>query len=64
MIEHVLAALAGLQIDNCEVWIDRQEIPGMDGSSQAYVEALDWAGKVTLDAPREQLIIGRHCTHR
>jgi UDP-3-O-[3-hydroxymyristoyl] N-acetylglucosamine deacetylase len=57
MIEHVLAALAGLQIDNCEVWIDGEELPGMDGSSREYVEALDWAGLTILDAPREQIVI-------
>jgi UDP-3-O-acyl N-acetylglucosamine deacetylase len=57
MIEHVLAALAGLQIDNCEVWIDGEELPGMDGSSREYVEALDWAGLSILDAPREQIVI-------
>lgn len=57
MIEHALAALAGLQIDNCEIWLDRQELPGLDGSSQAYVEALDWAGTVNQQAPRAELVI-------
>jgi UDP-3-O-[3-hydroxymyristoyl] N-acetylglucosamine deacetylase len=46
MIEHVLAALAGLQIDNCEVWVNAPEMPGCDGSSQMFVEALDTAGTV------------------
>lgn len=40
MVEHVLAALAGLQIDNCEIWIDGSEIPGLDGSCQPFVGAL------------------------
>jgi len=44
MVEHVLAALAGLQIDNCEVGVTAAEIPGCDGSSRAFVEALDQAG--------------------
>lgn len=57
MIEHALAALAALQIDNCEIWVDRQELPGLDGSSQAYVEALDWAGTTIQIAPRETLRI-------
>ena len=39
MVEHVLAALAGLRIDNCMVEIDAPETPGCDGSSQAFVEA-------------------------
>lgn len=57
MIEHALAALSALQIDNCEIWVDRQELPGLDGSSQAYVEALDGAGVVVQSAPREALLI-------
>ena len=39
MVEHVLAALAGLRIDNCEVWVDAAEMPGCDGSAKAFVEA-------------------------
>ena len=31
MVEHVMAALAGLQIDNCEVWVDGQEMPDQTG---------------------------------
>ncbi|MDX1962816.1 MAG: UDP-3-O-acyl-N-acetylglucosamine deacetylase [Pirellulales bacterium] len=57
MVEHALAALAGLQIDNCEIWLDRQELPGLDGSSQDYVDALTWAGVCAQQAPRAQLVI-------
>ena len=39
MIEHIMAALAGLQIDNCELWVDRPEMPGCDGSCLPFVEA-------------------------
>ncbi len=52
MIEHVMAALAGLQIDNCEVWVDQAEMPGCDGSSEPFVRALDAVGAVSQDAPR------------
>lgn len=52
MIEHVLAALTGLRIDNCEVWVDRPEIPGCDGSSLDFVQALDAAGIVEQSAMR------------
>jgi UDP-3-O-acyl N-acetylglucosamine deacetylase len=41
MVEHVLAALSGLQIDNCEVWVDQAEMPGCDGSAKTFVHALD-----------------------
>lgn len=57
MVEHVLAALAGLLIDNCEVWVDAPELPGLDGSSQPFVAALDQAGIVVQDAERPYLVI-------
>ncbi|MEE2737969.1 MAG: UDP-3-O-acyl-N-acetylglucosamine deacetylase [Planctomycetota bacterium] len=40
MVEHVLAALSGLGIDNCEIDINAPELPGCDGSSLAFVECL------------------------
>ncbi len=45
-IEHVMAALAGLEIDNVTVDIDGPEIPIRDGSFRDYVRALDEAGAV------------------
>ena len=57
MVEHIIAACAGLHVDNCEIWVDQVEMPGMDGSSLAYVEALDEAGFVTQSQPRAQLIV-------
>ena len=59
MIEHIMAALAGLAIDNCELWVDRPEMPGCDGSCLPFVEALRAAGIVEQDAPREQLVVDR-----
>lgn len=53
MVEHVLAALAGLQIDNCEIVVDAREMPANDGSSQAAVEAICDAGVVTQHELRE-----------
>jgi UDP-3-O-acyl N-acetylglucosamine deacetylase len=55
MVEHILAALAGLQIDNCEIWVNAPEMPGCDGSSLPFVEALDKAEAVFQPAPRAQL---------
>ena len=57
MVEHIMAALSGLQIDNCEVWIDRSEMPGCDGSSQPFVAALDRAGIVPQAALRPLLMV-------
>ncbi len=55
MVEHVLAALAGLQIDNCDVWVNAAEMPGCDGSALAFVEALDSVGRVGQIAPVRQI---------
>ena len=59
MVEHVLAALAGLQIDNCEVWVNAAEMPGCDGSALAFVRALDAAGAVEQAAPVRQIRVKR-----
>ncbi len=57
VIEHVMAALAGLQIDNCLVRINAPEPPGCDGSSLAFVEAILKAGTVSQDAPRQCVVV-------
>jgi len=59
MVEHVLAALAGLKIDNCEVLVNRAEMPGCDGSSGAFVEALLGVEVVALDALRPVIRVQR-----
>ena len=51
-IEHVLAALAGLEIDNVLVELDQSETPILDGSARIYVEKLLEAGIVEQKAPR------------
>ncbi|MEL6375081.1 MAG: UDP-3-O-acyl-N-acetylglucosamine deacetylase, partial [Pseudomonadota bacterium] len=51
-VEHLLAALSGLGIDNCYVEVDSHEVPIMDGSSAAFVEAIDAVGLRDLAAPR------------
>ena len=53
--EHVLAALSALGIDNAIVEIDGPEVPIMDGSSDAFVAAIDRAGIVALDEPRRYI---------
>src|ERR1043166_1743573 len=52
-VEHVMASLAGLEIDNCLVEIDAVETPIMDGSSQYFIKALRETGIRELDAERE-----------
>jgi len=57
MVEHVLAALAGLQIDNCEIGVDRAEMPGCDGSAREFVEAIDSVGIVEQNQEASQLVV-------
>ena len=52
-IEHTLASLAGLQIDNCMIEVDGPETPIMDGSSELFVEALLGVGIKEQNAERE-----------
>jgi UDP-3-O-[3-hydroxymyristoyl] N-acetylglucosamine deacetylase/3-hydroxyacyl-[acyl-carrier-protein] dehydratase len=59
MIEHVMAALAGMRVDNCEIEIDAGECPGCDGSSQAFVEAIDRAGVTEQSSPRAVVAVDR-----
>lgn len=54
-VEHCLAAIRGLGIDNLEVEIDNAELPALDGSSQPFIEALRAAGLVEQDAERRVL---------
>lgn len=43
-IEHILAAIAGLEIDNILIEVDGPELPIMDGSSIQFIESLEKAG--------------------
>ena len=43
-IEHLMSALAGLEITDAEIEVDGTEMPGLDGSSLPYVEGLRAAG--------------------
>lgn len=47
-VEHLMAALAGLEITDIEIEVDAPEIPGADGSSLPFVEMIRSAGKETL----------------
>ena len=56
-IEHVLAALVGLQIDNVLIEINAEEPPIMDGSSKHFIYALENAGILELNDLRKEYII-------
>lgn len=56
-VEHVLAALVGLQIDNIIIELDNLEPPIMDGSAKLFVDVLLKAGFEMQKAPKDYLII-------
>lgn len=56
-VEHLMAALRGLGVDNAVVEMDGPEMPIMDGSAGAFVEAIDQAGLCSLGVPRRYVRI-------
>ena len=52
--EHVLAAITGLEIDNCFICLDGPEVPIMDGSSKFFINALEEAKIVEQNVLREE----------
>ncbi|MFM7424776.1 MAG: UDP-3-O-acyl-N-acetylglucosamine deacetylase [Elainella sp.] len=53
-VEHLLAALMGMGIDNARIEIDGPEVPLLDGSAQPWVEAIADAGLVAQNLQRPQ----------
>lgn len=56
-VEHLLAALRGMQIDNAFIEVDNLEIPIMDGSSEAFIEMIERAGVVEQSLARKALMV-------
>ena len=56
-VEHVLAALSGLGVDNALIEVDGPEMPIMDGSAQDFVDAIDQVGISDLGATRRYIRI-------
>jgi UDP-3-O-[3-hydroxymyristoyl] N-acetylglucosamine deacetylase len=56
-VEHLMAALAGLGVDNARIEIDGPETPILDGAAGDFAVALDAAGLEPLSAPRRYLEI-------
>lgn len=54
-IEHIMSALAGMEIDNCRIEVDAPEIPLMDGSALPFVELIDSVGRKEQEEVREYL---------
>ncbi len=51
-VEHVMAALAGLGIDNIEIEINSNEVPAGDGSSLLFIQLLKGTGIKPLEKPK------------
>ena len=54
-VEHLMAALAGMDIDNAVVALDGPEIPAMDGSASPFVDLIERAGVHDQDSPRRAI---------
>ncbi len=54
-VEHMLAALTGMAIDNAEIEIDGEEIPEIDGSALPYAKLIEEAGIKEQENPRRFL---------
>jgi UDP-3-O-[3-hydroxymyristoyl] N-acetylglucosamine deacetylase len=54
-VEHLMAALAGAQIDNAVVELDGPEVPIMDGSAAPFLFLIECAGLCAQDAPRRAI---------
>ncbi len=54
-VEHLMAALFGLGVDNLAIEIEGDEVPIMDGSAEAFVQAIDSVGLQTFEAKRRYI---------
>jgi UDP-3-O-[3-hydroxymyristoyl] N-acetylglucosamine deacetylase len=56
-VEHMMAALSALAVDNAFIDVDGPEMPIMDGSAQPFVAVIELAGLRAQDAPRRYIEI-------
>jgi UDP-3-O-[3-hydroxymyristoyl] N-acetylglucosamine deacetylase len=54
-VEHLMAAVAGCELDNLRIEIDGPEVPVMDGSAAPFVFLIECAGTIEQDAPRRAI---------
>ncbi len=62
-IEHVLAALAGMEIDNVLMEIDGPEVPIMDGSARPFIDVLEKTGKKEQQEERHYYYLSENITY-
>ena len=63
-VEHVLASLRGMGVDNVLIDIDVEEMPIMDGSGKEFVKAIKEAGIVEQNAPCNYYVIKEPISYR
>ena len=56
-VEHLMAAVAGLGVDNLDIRVDGTELPALDGSAKPFVALMLAAGRVRLNARRRPLTV-------
>jgi len=63
-VEHVLAALTGLEIDNCLIELDAPEPPIADGSALPFIRKIEEVGTLEQDAEKNYYVITEPIYHR
>jgi UDP-3-O-[3-hydroxymyristoyl] N-acetylglucosamine deacetylase len=61
-VEHLLAALRGMQVDNAFIEVDNLELPIMDGSAEGFIEMIERAGIVDQPHARKALLVREKVT--
>ncbi|GHT41007.1 3-hydroxyacyl-[acyl-carrier-protein] dehydratase FabZ [Bacteroidia bacterium] len=56
-VEHALAALAAMQVDNCLIEVDAPEVPILDGSAILFINEIERVGLVEQAAERDYYIV-------
>ncbi len=56
-IEHCLAALRGLGVDNCLIEVDGPEVPILDGSAKYFIDAIKKVGITEQEADRKYFVV-------
>lgn len=62
-VEHVLAALVGMGVDNCLIEVNGPEMPIMDGSSEPFVEIIEETGVVEQEAAKAWYSVDTNISH-
>jgi len=57
LVEHVMSALAGMDVDNCLVAVTAEELPGLDGSAAGFVAAIGAAGIVPQTVACDPMVV-------